>query len=146
MNGHRQEKILISSPTTKIEQNRKELESAYKLKKHWRTTSAGLTALGGLLAFFCLMCVVLAPHLINRIITNGFWNTSFGNPRSQLYSELIFWEMLDEDYGHVGSYAIGLIVGLTVFYFVSQLFETLGFPIFREGSRQVFKPQSKNEP
>jgi hypothetical protein len=140
------EKIIISAPGSNPGPPRADQELAYKHKKHWRSTTTGLTPLGGLLAFFCIMIVVLAPRTINRVMTRGFWNTPYGSTRSRFYSDYIYWVLLDEDYGHIGSYALGIILAASLFYSLSQLLETLGHLVFREGSASVSQAPPKDEP
>ena len=147
MNSQPREKIIISAPSGPDPQkSRPEQAADYKVKKYWRRTSTGLTPLGGLLAFSCLMIVVLAPATINRVMTRGFWNNSYGTVRSRFYSDFIYWVLLDEDYGHVGSYAIGLILAATLFYSMSQLLETLGYLVFREGNARVHHAAKTDKP
>lgn len=140
------EKIIISAAGSHPTPPRGDQESAYKRKKHWRSTSTGLTPLGGLVAFFCIMIVVLAPRTIHRVMNRGFWNNTYGTARSRFYSDFIFWVLLDEDYGYVGSYALGLILAACLFYCLSQLLETLGYLVFREGNSLAGPAPQKDEP
>lgn len=126
------EKIIISAPQTAAEPDEAR-DSGQPIQCKWRKTSTGLTPLGGLMAFGCILLVILMPRIMTKFVISGFWNSPWGTRRSLFLSDIVGWALLDEDYGHVGSYAIGIVFAMLLFYCISQLLETMGYLIYREG-------------
>jgi len=132
MTSSRPEKIIISTitePTISGDVKR----NPPSISKKWRITQVGFTTLGGLLALICLMMIVMAPKILSDFFVSGFWNNAYGTRRAMIFSDFISWAILDQDYGFIGSYAIGSAVALLTFYCMSQILEYFGYLVYREG-------------
>ena len=126
------EKIIISSRTLDV-QNPDNPQNPPPISKKWRVTNVGFTPLGGLLAFACLTIIVMAPKILSNFFLSGFWNNAYGTRRAMIFSDFVGWVLLDQDYGYIGSYAIGIVTALLAFYCVSQILEYFGYLVYREG-------------
>lgn len=126
------EQIIISAPQTAAEPVEAR-DTVQPIQRKWHKTSTGLTPLGGLLAFACILLIILMPRVMTKYVINGFWNSPWGTRRSHFLSDIVGWALLDEEYGHIGSYAIGIAFALLLFYCISQLLETMGYLVYREG-------------
>jgi hypothetical protein len=132
MTSSRPEKIIISNRTEPTFSG-DEKQNPPSISKKWRITQVGFTPLGGLLALICLMIIVMAPKLLADFFVSGFWNNAYGTRRAMIFSDFISWAILDQDYGYIGSYAIGSALALLTFYCMSQILEYFGYLVYREG-------------
>jgi len=81
----------------------------------------GLTGVGFLILIGSLTIALLGPKWIEACLTR--------QEPSMAIVRFMFW---DKDHGHAGSYAVGTLFAMIVFYIMSQFLEALSFPTFSE--------------